>query len=137
MSMPNENEKTIKYQIVIKRQKYVVVNRRVINSIPQVGEVYAELTLQKPKGQVVFSADEIFEGYREPQKCGIAFLDAGLRPQRSFRVELRPDRVLPQGDLARKIQDKSPCCNRTMREVSRGPNRGPDRFCRKCGAQVL
>jgi hypothetical protein len=113
--------------------RYVVLHRQIINHGPQPGEVYAELELVKPSGYISFAADEIFIE-RRLQKTGIAFLDAGIMPQPVYGYKLRPDRELPQGNVERKFEPKSPCCKRTMRVVGSGPLRR--RYCRKCDNEV-
>jgi hypothetical protein len=128
--------KTMEKEIIsIKGQRYIVVDRKVKNSALSPGELYAELLLQKPNGAVSYAADETFEGMHT-ELTGIPFLDEGVRPLPKFKVTLRPDREVNQGDLERKIQPKSPCCNRTMREMPQVPGRIPRRFCRKCDKEV-
>lgn len=120
---------TPKEEIFINRQRFLVLARKVVNNNPAPGEIYAELHLVKPRGYISYAADEIFER-KAVQSTGIPWLDEGLHPQSVYSYKLRPDRELNQGDVERKVQEKSPCCKRTLRYDGRSA------FCRKCDRQV-
>ena len=115
-------------------QRYVVVERRITTIHPQPGEVFAELILKKPRGEIIYAADQIFIE-RKVKLTGIPFLDEGAHAQPDYDYVLRPDRELAQGAIVRKIQEKSPCCNRTMYYI--GAIRTHKRYCRKCGKEVV
>src|SRR6185436_8228647 len=120
--------------IRLKSQKYVTVERTIINYGPRPGEVFAELVVKKPNGYITYAVDEIYER-REPMNTGLAFLDAGDNSRPIYSYKLRPDRELPQGNVERKFLEKSPCCNRTMNYLNQGSFK-PKRICRKCGKEV-
>jgi hypothetical protein len=128
-----DDDPNVKEEITIKGQRFVVSRRNIINLNPSPGEVYAELELVKPRGYISYAADEIFE-LKAIQRTGIPWLDEGLHPQPVYRYKLRPDRQLNQCNVERKIQEKSPCCKRTLRYVTRGGL--VQKFCRKCDRQV-
>lgn len=110
-------------QIHIKGQAYEIMDRRIINYGPQLGQVFAELHIKKPQGGILYSADEIYHG----RAMGAPV----------YTYQLRPDREAPNQGVQRKLQEKSPCCNRTLRYVDRGYGREPRRFCRKCDKEIL
>jgi hypothetical protein len=111
---------------------YHVIQTKIINYGPQLGDVFAELILKKPKGEVVFAADQIYLGHQQP-KTGFAFIDQ-MRPLPAYDYVLRPDRELRQS-CSRKTQEKSPCCNRTLRYVGGGIHR-QRAYCRKCDKEI-
>lgn len=111
--------------------RYVIIDKKIVNYGPRPGDVFAELVLKKPKGEVVFAADQIYLGH-QPSKTGYAFIDQ-MTPLPAYDYVLRPDRELPQS-CARKTQEKSPCCKRTLRFVGGHRQRA---FCRKCDKEVL
>lgn len=114
---------------------YIVTERRIVKYNPEPGEVYAELTIKKPRGEVLYAADQIFVE-RKVNPTGIAFLDEGARAQPDYEYLLNSKREIAQANIARKLQEKSPCCNRTMSYVSRGHGLRDRRVCRKCNKEV-
>ena len=127
--------------ITLKHKRYLVVDRRIINYAPAAGEVFAELQVVKPhRGQVLYAVDEIFEGLKAKELTGLPFIDDAIQrqpPLKQYGYILRPDRELNQGNLERKFQAKSPCCNRTLREIVIRHGLRPHRFCRKCDREVF
>lgn len=111
-----------------------MVERRIVNFAPKPGDVYAELLLAKPvRGYIWYAADEIFLR-RDSVKTGIAWIDSSAIPRPVYEYKLRPDREVPQGNVERKFQEKSPCCKRTLIYVTAS---GRERkYCRSCDKEV-